>query len=111
MAAHGSACSSFSLKEKLRTTACHVMLGNHVRRNILDLFSIAVGSPEDFSIVAESDLVCVPGEVETLTPDLFPIDQSTYLRLEILDGDERSLLEVCLETRELRAWENVGAHG
>lgn len=53
--------------------------------------------------MAESDLVCVLCEIEALTPDLFPIDQSTYLRLEILDCDERPLLKVCLGMRELRA--------
>lgn len=73
------------------------------QRDSLDLFSLADASPKGFSIVAEFDLVDILDEVETLALDLFPIDQSTYLCLEVFDGDERSLLEVCLQGCEFRA--------
>lgn len=61
------------------------------------------GSPEGLAIVAEFDLVCVLDEVESLALDLLPVDQSTYLCLQILDCDDRSLLKVCLRTCQFRA--------
>lgn len=79
------------------------------QRDGLDLFSLADASPEGFSIVAEFYLVCILDEVEPLSLDLFPVDQSTYLCLEIFDGDERSLLEVSLQRCELRAWNDFRA--
>lgn len=53
--------------------------------------------------MAEFDLVRVLDEVEPLALDLLPVDQSTYLCLQILDGDDRSLLKVRLRTCEFRA--------
>lgn len=53
--------------------------------------------------MAEFDLVCILDEVESLALDLLPVDQGTYLCLQILDGDERSLLKVGLQGCEFRA--------
>lgn len=53
--------------------------------------------------MAEFNLVCVLDEVESLALDLLPVDQGTYLCLQILDGDERSLLKVGLQECEFRA--------
>lgn len=100
--AHGSVSSSFLLNEKLRTTGCHVMLEIRSVGRFRSM-SVAGGSPESLSIVSEFDLVCVLDEVESLALDLFTVDQSTYLCLQILDGDERSLLKVGLQRCEYRA--------
>ena len=53
-------------------------------------------------IVAKLYFVCILDEVEPLALDLFPVDQSTYLCLQILDGDDRSLSKVGLRC-EFRA--------
>lgn len=79
------------------------------QRDNPDLFSLAGASPEGFSIVAEFYLVCILDEIESLSLNLFSVDQSTYLCLEIFDGDERSLLEICLQRCELRAWKDSRA--
>ena len=73
------------------------------------LTSFAGGSPEGLSIVAEFDLVCVLDEVESLALDLFPVDQSTYLCLQILDGNERSLLRICLQRCEFKGQNDARA--
>lgn len=53
--------------------------------------------------MAEFNLVCILDDVESLALDLFPVDQGTNLCLQILDGDERSLLKVGLQECEFRA--------
>lgn len=53
--------------------------------------------------MAEFDLVCILDEVESLALDLLPVDQSTYLCLQILNGYERSLLKVGLQECEFMA--------
>lgn len=53
--------------------------------------------------MAEFDLVCILDEVEPLALDLLPVHQSTDLCLQVLDGDERSLLKVGLRECEFRA--------
>lgn len=53
--------------------------------------------PEYLLVMTQFDFVIVLDEVEPLALDRFPIDPSSYLGLEVLDGDSGSASDVGLE--------------